>query len=80
MDEAVQADRVVVVDHGKIIMDGTPKQVFAQVEKLKEIGLDVPQVTDVAHALIDAGVELPNDILTPEEFVEAVNSLLKERL
>ncbi len=76
MDEAVQADRVVVVDHGKMIMDGTPKEVFAQVQTLKEIGLDVPQVTDVAHTLIKAGVKLQSDILTPEEFIAAVDDLL----
>ncbi len=76
MDEAVQADRVCVVDHGKLIMDGTPKEVFSHVQTLKEIGLDVPQVTDVAHTLIQAGVELPMDILTPEEFIAAVDNLL----
>ncbi len=76
MDEAVQADRVVVVDHGKMIIDGTPKEVFAQVQTLKEIGLDVPQVTDVAHTLIKAGVKLQSDILTPEEFIAAVDDLL----
>ncbi len=77
MDEAVQADRVVVVDHGKILMDGTPKEVFAQVDRLKEIGLDVPQVTDVAHTLVQAGVTLAEDILTPEEFFTAIDSLLQ---
>lgn len=76
MDEAVQADRVVVVDHGKIVMDGAPKQVFSRVDELKAIGLDVPQVTEVAHALRSAGIPFPEDILTPEEFIAAADHLL----
>ena len=77
MDEAVQADRVIVVDHGKVLMDGTPKEVFAKVALLKKIGLDVPQVTDVAHTLIDAGLPLSDDILTPDEFIDAIDLLMQ---
>ena len=51
MDEAVQADRVVVVDSGRIIMDGKPAEVFSNVEKLREVGLDVPQSTELCHVL-----------------------------
>jgi len=72
MDEAVQADRVVVMEEGKVMMDGTPKEIFAQVDVLKEIGLDVPQVTEIAHKLRVRGVDLPEGILTIEEMVDAL--------
>lgn len=78
MDEAVQADRVVVVDNGVIHMDGTPQHVFAQVAGLKAIGLDVPQVTELSWELRQAGVSLPEDVLTVEECVSALNAILKK--
>ena len=58
MDEAAGCDRVVVMDGGSIIMDGTPEKVFSQVEKLKEAGLDVPQVTELAYELRKAGYDI----------------------
>ena len=76
MDEAVQAGRVVVIDDGRILRDGTPKEVFTQVELLKSVGLDVPQVTELVHELRKAGVDLPLDILTEDECYEALKKLL----
>ena len=76
MDEAVQADRVVVVDGGEILMDDVPRVVLSQVEKLKSVGLDVPQVTELAYELRAAGVPIPGDILTEDECVEALKMLL----
>ena len=76
MDEAVQAGRVVVIDDGRILRDGTPKEVFTQVELLKSVGLDVPQVTELVYELRKAGVDLPLDILTEDECYEALKKLL----
>ena len=70
MDEAVQADRVLVMEKGKIVMEGTPKQIFKQVEKVKSLGLDVPQVTELAFELRKEGIDLKDDILSIEELVE----------
>ena len=72
MDEVIGADKVIVMDDGKIVMQGTPREVFSQVEKLKSFRLDVPQVTELAWELKKAGVPLPNGILTVEEFTEAL--------
>ena len=72
MDEVIGADRVIVMDDGKVVMQGTPKEVFSQVEKLKSYRLDVPQVTELAWELKKAGMPLPNGILTVEEFTEAL--------
>lgn len=72
MEEAAQADRVVVIDHGKIIMEGTPKEVFSRVDELKKIGLDVPQPTELCHLLKKSGIDLGNDILTVDECVESI--------
>lgn len=69
MEEAVNADRVIVMEDGKIVLEGTPREVFTQVEKLKILGLDVPQVTDLAHELVKEGISLPADILTVDEMV-----------
>lgn len=78
MDEAAQAKRVVVIDSGSIIMDDIPKKVFAQAEKLKSLGLDVPQVTELTHMLIDSGINLPSDIIDEEECYQVLKKLLKE--
>lgn len=78
MEEVIHADRVVVMDDGKIVMDGTPKEVFSQVEKLKSYRLDVPQVTELAYELKKAGVDLPDGILTKEEFFEVIVPMLRE--
>ncbi len=69
MEEAVTADRVIVMEDGDIVLEGTPREVFSQVAKLKSLGLDVPQVTDLAFELRKEGIELPEDILTVDEMV-----------
>ncbi len=72
MDEAVEADRVVVMDQGKIVMDDHPKVVFSRVNELRRLHLDIPQVAELAHQLQNAGLEIPPDILTVEEMVDAL--------
>lgn len=67
MEEAINADRIVVMNQGEIAMEGTPREVFSQVDKVKELGLDVPQVTELAHKLHKAGVNIDLDILEIEE-------------
>ena len=76
MDEAAQADRTVVIDDGEIVLDGTPKEVFKNVEKLKSLGLDVPQVTELAYELRKMGIEISDDVLTVDEcFYEIIRIL-----
>lgn len=75
MDEAATADRIYVIDDGKMVMEGTPKRIFSQVEKLKGYGLDVPQVTETAYNLRKMGIDIPEDILTVEEMVGAICQL-----
>lgn len=70
MNEAVEADRVLVMSQGEILMEGTPKEVFCQVDKIKELGLDVPQVTELAYELRKEGIQISADILSVEELVE----------
>lgn len=77
MNEAVNADRVVVMNGGSIEMDGNPREVFSQVEKLREIELDVPQVTDLAYRLRRDGFELPEGLLFEEETIEALMKLFE---
>ena len=79
MDEAVQADRAIVIDDGKVVLDDVPKKVFAQVEKLQELGLDAPQVTQLAHMLKADGFDLPQDILSVDEAAEELIKLFRER-
>lgn len=69
MEEIINADKVFVMDKGKIAMEGTPKEIFSQVEQLKELRLDVPQVTLLAYELQKSGINLPDGILTIEELV-----------
>ncbi len=76
MEEAVLADRVVVMERGKLVMDGTPHEVFSNVDTLREIELDVPQPTELCHLLRQAGVDIPDDVLTVDECVDALSSLL----
>ncbi|MBR1555245.1 MAG: energy-coupling factor transporter ATPase [Oscillospiraceae bacterium] len=76
MEEAALADRIIVIDDGNIILDDTPKKVFSQVEKMKEIGLDVPQVTELAYELRKAGYSVPAEIITEEECLQALENLL----
>lgn len=78
MDEAVKAERVVVIDEGNILLDGTPKEVFRNVEQLKSVGLDVPQVTELAYELRKEGIDIPDDILTEDECVAYLSKLLEE--
>ena len=75
MEEAVQADRVVVVDKGKKLLEGTPKEVFKNVDLLKEIGLDVPYMTELASLLREEGLDLDDDILTVDEMVDKLCQL-----
>ena len=77
MEEVIDADRVVVMDDGKIVMDGTPKEVFSHVEKLKSLRLDVPGTTELAYELKQAGLDIPDGILTLDEFVENILPILK---
>ena len=72
MDEIVHADKVIVMDKGQIAMAGTPREIFSQVDKLKSLSLDVPQVTMCAHKLREAGLNIPEGILTNDEFVKAL--------
>ena len=77
MDEAAQADRVVVMSEGKVVMEGTPRQVFSQVDELHRLRLDVPQVTELCCRLAEAGVDIPTDIINEEECAAALYELLK---
>ena len=73
MEEIIHADKVFVMDQGKIALQGTPREIFSQVEKLKELRLDVPQVTMLAHELREKGLDIPEGILTKEELIEALH-------
>ena len=75
MEEVIFADRVIVMDGGRVVMQGTPREIFSRVEELKKLRLDVPQVTELAWELKKAGVPLADGILTREELVEALCSL-----
>lgn len=77
MDEAAQCGRVVVIDDGKTILDGTPREVFKNVELLKKRGLDVPQVTELCYELRKEGCKLPDCVLTEDECTAAIENLLK---
>ena len=79
MDEAVQADRAIVIDNGKVVLDDIPKKVFSHVEELQELGLDVPQVTSLTHMLKNDGFDLPEDILSVDEAAEELIRLFRER-
>lgn len=76
MDEATNADRVIVMDEGKITMQGKPREIFARVEELNALGLDVPQMTELSYELGLEGVKLREDILTVEEMVDELCQLL----
>ena len=75
MDEAAQADRIIVMDKGEKVMEGVPKGIFSQVEKIKSIGLDVPQVTELAYELQKEGVDISTEILNIDEMVNALCQL-----
>jgi energy-coupling factor transport system ATP-binding protein len=75
MEEAVDADRVIVMEDSKIVLQGRPREVFKQVEKLKKLGLDVPQVTELAYILAREGINIPADVLTVDEMVMKICQL-----
>jgi energy-coupling factor transport system ATP-binding protein len=75
MDEAAQADRIIVMDEGSIKMEGTPRDIFPQVERMKKIGLDVPQVTELAYELKKAGIDINEKILNVDEMVNELCQL-----
>lgn len=76
MDEAVGADRVIVMEKGQVLMDGTPREVFSKVDQLKDMGLDVPQVTMLSSELKKVGIDISEEIITVEEMVEKLCQLL----
>lgn len=75
MDEVIHANKVIVMDDGKIVMQGTPREVFERVEELKHYRLDVPQVTELAYELRKSGVPLPKCVLSVEEFIDAMKKV-----
>ena len=75
MDEVARADRVVVMDDGKVVLDGKPREVFLEVDRLKELGLDVPFATELADRLRKEGVDIPEDVIFMEELAEEIKSL-----
>ena len=79
MEEVIDADKVFVMDKGKIVMQGTPREVFAEVEQLKKYRLDVPQVTLLAYELRMAGLPLPDCVLTTEELIEELEKIRKQK-
>ncbi len=76
MEEVVDADKIYVMDHGKVVMEGTPKEIFSQVEKLKEYRLAVPQVTILADELKRRGLDIPAGILQKEELADCISSMI----
>jgi energy-coupling factor transport system ATP-binding protein len=76
MDEAVKAKRVIVMEDGKIIIDDTPGKVFMQIDRLRKLSLDVPQATELANILKNNGFDMPDEVLTADDCVEAISKLL----
>lgn len=76
MEEAATADRVIVMSEGKIVMEGTPKEVFSQVDKLRELHLDVPQSTELCHEMTRAGMPMPDDVIDVESCAEELYRFL----
>lgn len=76
MNEAALADRVVVMDKGKIVLDDEPKKVFSNVDTLRQVGLDVPQPTEIIYELKKLGMDLPNDVLTVDDCIKAMTEVL----
>jgi energy-coupling factor transport system ATP-binding protein len=75
MEEAAEADRIIVMDQGNIVMEGTPRDIFSQVSVMKKIGLDVPQMTELAYELKESGLDINTDILSIQEMVEKLCQL-----
>lgn len=78
MEEAVDADRILVMDHGKIAMDGTPREIFARIDELKALSLCVPEMAELAYELRKSGLPLPEGILTQQELAEELEKLKKQ--
>ena len=78
MEEAAQADRVLVMSRGRIVMEGTPEQVFSQTERLHSYHLDVPQAAELRDELVKAGIDLPENVITPDRCAEELYKLLKD--
>ena len=78
MDEVIDADKVFVMDDGKLVMQGKPREIFSQVDRLKELRLDVPQVTELAYELKKSGFDMPDGILTHEEFRDALKKCMAD--
>ena len=79
MEEVIEADRIFVMDDGKLVMDGTPREIFSRVKELKEYRLDVPQVTELAYELKQAGLDLPDGILTMDELMDRLLPMFREK-
>ena len=79
MEEAVLADRVAVIDNSRLLLEGTPKEVFKQEDLLRSVGLDIPQITNLAREMKKSGVEVDDSILTLNEFVENITALLGDK-
>ena len=79
MDEAAQCDRIIVMDSGKVILDDTPKKAFSHVRELKNVGLDVPQTSELIYEFLKEGYNLPKDVLTEEECIKAITTLFHRK-
>lgn len=79
MDEAVKAKRVIVMDEGKIILDGAPREVFTHIDTLRNVGLDVPEATELATLLSNRGVKIRKDVLDVDELLDCIVSLMEEK-
>ncbi len=75
MEEVVNADCIFVMDNGRIVMQGTPREIFSRVEEMKELSLDVPQATEIAHRLNLRGINIRNDVLTMEELADEIEKI-----
>lgn len=75
MDEVIDADKVFVMENGRVVMEGTPREIFSRVDEIKKYRLDVPQVTELAYELKQAGVNIPGGILTSNELIQALEAL-----
>lgn len=80
MDEVIQADRVFVMNHGQVVMAGTPREIFSQVERIQEIGLEVPPAAQLAYELRQEGLDLPDSIMNTDELIAALKELEIERI
>ena len=76
MNEVIDADRIYVMDQGNIVMEGSPRTIFSQVERLKELRLDVPQVTEIAYELKKNGVPLKDGILSTQELIDELKTII----